>query len=449
MIVKSDKGLVGAIRLYLKKLSLFTHNAKTVLASSAMTGLVFGVFRLLFNFYVLSLGGYDERFLGILTSSSSVAALAMALPAVYIADRFSQKRVMVVAGLFNAFSILGLVVLPYRFFLVFFNVVSGLSMSVRSVAASPFLMSNTSEDERQYVFSFNFGLMTAAQFAGNMVGGGLPILFGGWASAAPTDTISYQFTLGSMILVSVLAIGPLLLIRYQPRDPSREVKMPWVLLGQYRKKLLQFLIPQIIIGLGAGLMMPFMNLYFRNVLGRTDAVIGTLFGFGALAMAIAQFIAPPIADRIGKINTVILTQALSIPFLLTLGLMSWVAPRQGDFLGLWFAIATVAYFFRLSFMNLSGPVYQTFILEQIDEEGQAIATSLNDLSFRFGWAIMPTVSGWLQATFDELGFVMIFAGVSFFYATAIVLQWIFFKRPKPSDELELAEPPEQQPAIAR
>ena len=54
----------------------------------------------------------------------------------------------------------------------------------------------------------------------------------------------------------------------------------------------------------------------------------------------------------------------------------------------------------------------------------------------------PSVSGWLQATYDELGFVMIFAGVSFFYATAITLQWIFFKRPEPSHKVE-------QPVVAR
>lgn len=432
---------IGWLRDYVTKLRLFTHNARMVLIYSAVTGLVFGVFRLLFNFYVLSLGGYDERFLGNLTSASSVASLLMALPAVYIADRFPRKRVLVVTGLISAAAILGLVVLPYRFFLVFFNFVSGLSMSVRQVVTAPFLMSNTSDDERQYVFSFNFGLMTIAQFAGNMFGGSLPSLLGGWAGVGPTDTLAYQLTLGSMVLVSSLAIGPLMSIREQPLDPNRVITMPWVQLWRYGGQLTKLIIPQIIIGLGAGLMMPFMNLYFRNVLGRSDAVIGTLFGFGAFAMAIAQFVAPPVADRIGKIETVILSQGLSIPFLMTLGLMAWVAPQNRPGLALWFAVAAIAYLFRLSLMNLSGPVYQTFILEQVEEEAQAIAASLNSLSFQFGWAVMPSLSGWLQATYDEFGFVLIFAGVSFFYATAIVLQWVFFKRRRPSAELEMAEKP--------
>ena len=68
----------GEFRNYLRKLALFSPNAWIVLAYGALTGLAFGVFRLLFNFYVLSLGGYDEMFLGMLTSVSSAAAMAMA-----------------------------------------------------------------------------------------------------------------------------------------------------------------------------------------------------------------------------------------------------------------------------------------------------------------------------------------------------------------------------------
>ena len=80
----------GGFSNYLHKLALFSPNARIVLTYSALTGLAFGVFRLLFNFYVLSLGGYDETFLGLLTSVSSAAAMAMAIPAAYIAERFPE-----------------------------------------------------------------------------------------------------------------------------------------------------------------------------------------------------------------------------------------------------------------------------------------------------------------------------------------------------------------------
>lgn len=413
----------GGIGLYAAKIRLFTRNANSVLAYSALAGLTFGVFRLLFNFYVISLGGYDERFLGLLTSVSSAASLMAAIPAAYLAERYSQKRIMVITGWISAGVFLGMVLVPTRFLLILFNIISGLAMTARQVATAPFLMRNTSEEERQYVFSFQFGLNTTASFVGNLIGGLLPTWLGAIVGAEPTATLSYRLALGSMVLVSALSIGPLMMIRPTPRNPDHSIDTPWNLLWQHGGLLTKLILPQLIIGLGAGMMMPFMNLYYRNVFDKNDAIIGYLFASGALAMSIAQFAAPPLAERIGKINTVVWTQAVSVPFLLSLGLAAWAVPRGGD-VTLWFAIAWLAYLMRLALMNLSGPVYQTFILEQVPSNVQALATSLNNIAFQFGWVLSPQLSGWFQTRY---GFVPVFATTSILYVFGIAVTWLFFR----------------------
>ncbi|MCA9975255.1 MAG: MFS transporter, partial [Anaerolineales bacterium] len=254
----------GGITLYLAKTKQFSANAKLVLLYSAFTGLAFGVFRFLFNFYVLSLGNqYNEAFIGTLQTASSFATIAMALPAAYLAERYSQKGIMIVTGLLSGLSFLGLVLFPVHWVLIAFNMVAGISMSIRQVAMAPFLMLNTSPDERQWVFSFNFGLMTISGFFGNLLGGWLPTWLGGMFQSGPTDTLSYQLALGSMMLVTIFSIGPLLRIKMPKPDPTRQIELPWVQLKQHGRFLSRFLIPQIIIGLGAGMMQPFMNIYFR------------------------------------------------------------------------------------------------------------------------------------------------------------------------------------------
>lgn len=419
------------ITLYIDKTKQFTRNAKLVLLYSAFTGLAFGVFRFLFNFYVLSLGEeYNEAFLGTLQTAASFATIATALPAAYLADRFSQKKIMIGTGLLSSLSFLGLVLFPHSLSLVVFRMIAGVSMSTRQVAMAPFLMANTSDRERQWVFSFNFGLMTTASFLGNLLGGLLPTWLGGLFGAAPTDTLAYQLALGSMMLVTIMAVGPLSLIRMPARDPNKYIELPWVQLWRYGWRLSQYLVPQFIIGLGAGLMQPFMNVYFRHVYDKPDPPIALVFAIGGLAMAIAQFLGPPLADKYGKIHTVILTQAFSVPFLLTLGLGAWIVPSGTADASLWFVIASLAFIFRLALMNLSNPVYQTFVLERVPEDVQALTMSLNSLSFQFGWFIMPQVSGWLQVRFDEYGFVPIFSTVAFFYVTAIIIEWYLFDRGK-------------------
>jgi len=423
--------LTGGLATYLEKTKQFSPNARLVLIYSAFTGLAFGVFRFLFNFYVLSLGdAYNEAFVGSLQTASSFASILMALPAAYLAERFSQKKIMIHTAIISSLAMIGLVLFPYRWLLILFNMVAGVSMSMRQVAMAPFLMANTSENERQWVFSFNFGLMTVSGFFGNLLGGWLPTWLGGWFDAAPTDTLAYQLALGSMMIVTILSIGPLTRIIMPPVDRERRVELPWVQLRRYGWGLSQFLLPQLIIGLGAGLMQPFMNIYFRNVYQRPDPPISMVFAIGGLAMAIAQFLGPPLADKYGKIHTVILTQIFSVPFLLLLGLGAWLVPGGMAAASVWFFVAGIAYIFRLALMNLSNPVYQTFVLEHVPTDVQALAMSLNSLSFQFGWFIMPQVSGWLQVRFGEFGFVPIFGMVAIFYLLATALEWQLFDRSK-------------------
>jgi len=420
---------------YLAKLKLFTPNARKVLIFSALTGLAFGVSRLMFNFYVLSLGGYDEQFLGFLTSTSSLASLLVALPAAYLADHFPQKRIMLITGAVSALSFLGIVTLTTKFFLILFNLLVGLAASVGQVAIAPFLMRNSSQEERQYVFSFNFGLMTLAGFVGNWLGGTLPGWFAGPLGVAPTDALAYRLTLGSMVLVTALAVAPLTLIRPTPGASGTQVQaMPWAQLWRHAAQLTRFITPQFIIGLGAGLMMPFMNLYYRDVFNRSDAAIGTLFALGSLAMGIAQFMGPPLADRIGKVNSTLVTQGLSVPFLLMLSLAAWLVATGRGGVVFWYYIAALAYLVRLALMNLSNPIYQTFVLEQVKPEIQALSASLIGVAFQFGWAFSPYLSGWFLTTYGNLGFVPITLGTAILYALAVIITWAFFRNAEPRRE---------------
>jgi predicted MFS family arabinose efflux permease len=87
-------------------------------------------------------------------------------------------------------------------------------------------------------------------------------------------------------------------------------------------------------------------------------------------------------------------------------------------------------YFRLALMNLSNPIYQTFVLEQVPEETQALTMSLNSISFQFGWFVMPQLSGILQVQYGDLGFMAIFFLVALFYVTATSFEWWFFLKRK-------------------
>ena len=419
--------LRGAATSYVAHMRLFSRNVWLVLLYGMGIGLTFGVFLFTFNFYVLSLGpSYNEAFLGTLQSAASFATIAMALPAAYIAQRYPPKWVMIAGGLIGAVAYLGIVLFPTEGALILFRMLAGVSMSLGTVAGAPFLMANTGAAERQWAFSYQAGLSTVASFFGNLLAGLLPSRLGALAGVGPTDTLAYQLALGSMAVLSALTIIPLLFIRATPAPAGPPPELPWVQVRRYARLFAVILLPSLIIGLGAGLMQPFMNVYFRNVYSKSDAAIGIVFALGGLAMAVGQFAGPPLADRWGKINTVMLTQALSVPFLIILGLGAWLVPAGLATAGVFFVLAGVAYIFRLALMNLSNPVYQTFILEKVPQQAQALSISLTNLVFQVGWFIMPQVSGQLQVTHGPSGFAYVFAGVTVLYVTAILVEKWFF-----------------------
>ena len=408
-INSSWKGL----KLYAERVRGFQPNARLYLVNVIMAGIAMGIFRLLFNFFVLSLG-FDQALLGQLVTTSALTGLIMALPMGYLADLLGRKMSLLLASGATSLAIALMVLFPQVGMLYAMNFVFGVSQSLAGVTMSPFLMENSSDMERTYLFSFSSGLQMVSASVGNWIGGYLPAWMAVGAGVSAMSSQAY----GSAMLVTAagagLALIPLALMRMQQQVKSeRTVFAPIHYAVQHPAMLSKLILPMLVTSIGAGLIMPFMNVFFRDVYQQPDSVIGTLFAWGSLSMGIGLLIAPPLADRMGKIQFVVITQALSIPFLAMLGF----AP--------WFWMSTVAYYVRVALMNMSGPVYQTFVMEHVDPSSRATVASLVNMAWNFGWAFSPSISGWLQVRY---GFGPAFMGTIILYTLSVWMYWKFFWR---------------------
>jgi MFS family permease len=72
---------------------------------------------------------------------------------------------------------------------------------------------------------------------------------------------------------------------------------------------------------------------------------------------------------------------------------------------------------------MSTPVYQTFVMEQVEAPARAMVASLVSMAWNFGWAFSPMVSGWMQVNY---GFGMPFLGTIVLYTISVYLYWVFF-----------------------
>ena len=406
----------NTIGSYISKLRLFRVNARLYLFSVVVSGISMGIFRLLFNFYALSLG-FNEAMLGRLVTTSSLTALLVALPVGYLADLLGRKRSLVIGGLLTSMGILGMVLFPSEGAFYALNVVTGFAQSIMAITMAPFLMENSGEQERTYLFSFGHGLQMLSAFVGNWLGGYLPGWLGAWRNVSAIDTEAYRWSVAVVGVLFAASVMPMLFLkRNRMVGEARSVFAPIKYAVEKPRLLGKLVIPVLITSIGAGLIMPFMNVFFRIVHNQPDPRIGTLFAWGSLAMGVGLLLAPVLADRFGKIQVVVISQALSVPFLVILGFSPW------------FWLSAGAYYVRLTLMNLSNPVYQTFVMESVDPEARATVASLTSMAWSFGWAFSPTLSGELQVTY---GFGPPFLGTIILYSVAIFLYWAFFWQQKP------------------
>ena len=420
----------GVVKTYIERVSAFSPNARKYLISIMIYGAGFGVQQILLNFFLRSLG-FDETFMGLLATVSSMTTLFSALPMGYLADRLGRKLSLVLSSLMIGFSIFLMVTIPTTPMLIAMNVLLGVGSSLGSVTSGPFLMENSADLERTYLFSISSGLRMAAISVGNWIGGYLPTWFGGLLNVEPTSSTAYAWAIGMAGLTVILATIPRLMLK-RKHLPTEE-KTVFAPISFARKNpgmLMKLLLPMFITSIGAGLIMPFMNIFFSNVHHQPDHVIGMMFAWGSLAMGVGLILAPVLAERFGKIRVVVVSQALSIPFLVLLGF----AP--------WFGVSAMSYFVRLTLMNMSSPVYQTFVMEQVDKDSRAMVASLNSMVHSFGRAFSPVISGWLQVRY---GFGPSFLGTILLYAISIGLYYAFFLKGQTPNRKSATVPVETLP----
>ena len=406
------------LKIYWKKVKLFSPNARLYLVSAILTGAALGVYQLLFNFYILSLK-MDVNVAGQLASTNSTTALILAVPMGYLADTLGRKQSLIISGVAVSVAIAGMVIWPIKSIIFIMSVLMGAAQSLSAVTMSPFLLENSGQEERIYLFSLASGAQMTASFIGNSIGGNLPSWLAARQGLSSTSSTAYAGALAIVAGLSLVGLLPFFFMRLPKLKRSEQALFaPFAYASKQPKKLWKLIAPILITSIGAGLLMPFMNIFFRVAYHKPDPVIGNLLAWGALAMGIGLLIAPPIADRMGKIQLVVITQGLSIPFLALLGF----AP--------WFWLSGIAYYVRIALMNMSGPVYQTFVMEQVEPEARATIASLVNMANNFGRAFSPSLSGWMQITY---GFTPVYFGVILTYTIAVYLYWRYFWKEKRVD----------------
>ncbi|HMQ30616.1 MAG TPA: MFS transporter [Chloroflexaceae bacterium] len=405
--------------------------ARLYLVHTALLTFGLAVSSLFFNLLLVELG-YDRRalalpvvgelsLLGLLNSLPVLVAALSSLPLWWLVSRVGPRPALVAGALLHAASLLGAALWPAPATMLAAVALGGPASVLFQVSAAPFMMRHSGPDERDLLFSLSAGLNIGVAGLGSLVGGFLPGLASELFGLTPQTAAAYRATFLVAAAVAALAAIPLMLNverRTQQEDDAAAstggapVNLRYVLRSALYA--VRFMVSPLLISCGAALLIPFLNIYFRQRFGAPDAALGAIFAAIGVATGAATLLAPLLSRRLGKMASVVLTQGLAIPCLLLLGL----APS------LWLAGAVAL--LRGALMNMAAPLYDAYAMERSPEAARPIVIGLINGAFSAGYIVGPNISAQVQQSY---GFAPLFVATACFYACAALANYLIFLRP--------------------
>jgi MFS family permease len=362
---------------------------------------------LLFSLYLKSMS-YTEAGIGSVLATRALGSAVVAIPASMLAARLDPRRLLPAAATLAAAAYAAQSLFAQAGAIAAAVFLAGAVSTVFQVSSGPFFMRNSAERERMHLFSLNGALSMGTGLIGSLLGGGLK---DGLVALGARELFAYRASLLVGAAFVLAAFWPFSRIESTPaprRSPASRLRR---LEGIDPVLWIKLILPGFLVGLGAGLTIPYLNLYFKNVFGMSDSAIGAAVAAGQIATFAGMTAGPAIAKKLGKPRAVFLTQALSVPLILVLG---WVRLLP---------LALLAYLARQVLMNMSTPIQDNFSLELVPPERQSLMNALKMLSWTGSWTIAAKLSGEL---IYRSGFSTSFVLTASLYALSTVCYRLFF-----------------------
>lgn len=391
----------------------FESDAKKLVVASVLASIGDTFIWFLLLLYLDALG-YAKSELGIATFLWSIFATLPLIPAGYLSDRVGRKK-MIFLGIFV--SATGMAMLFRANTLVGFYIgasVWGLSHSLYQPAFLGFLSEKVTEERRKFLFTFYMSTHQMAAAFTILAAGFMPAWLSEQLGITVADGFRVVFLIGMVFIL--LQVIPLLLTdkekkevlhKKRVKDTKGNIQRTFP-----RSTLLKLCIPMVLFGLGAGLIVPFFQVYFKWRFGTSLEDIGILFFLTSFIWAVIYLPMPHLAERGGSVKAITIVHSAAIIALLAI-------PTSPSF-----HLVAVAYMIRMVLMNSTWPLFQSYSLSQMPREHRSLTISTTSFSFNSMKAVTPLAAGFIYSTNLELPFLI----CASFYIVATILFYLFFRR---------------------
>ncbi|MEG0069094.1 MFS transporter [Cetobacterium sp.] len=344
------------------------------------TSVMLGIYNVFTGIHIKNLG-YGESVVGQVLSVSSISIALGSMLNAYLSSRIGFKKTISLGLVLMCIGILGVGFLTNPFYIKIFSGLMGMGYGFPFSSVGVLLIENSKEEERVKAFSTNFVIQSLGTVGASYLAGKLIKIFGNVFMVSKAIPFVYGLCV-FIILLGFLPLKSLKEINKKRDNKSRDFFKGFkdVFSGQS----LKFVIYNTVIGFGAGLVIPFFSVYLKFSLNIDNEKVGMIMGLSQIGLVIGGLSVPYISKILGRENTVVICQLLSIPFLIS------IAFPQG------IVVLGISFLLRSTLMNLNQPLIQNISLETVEYENRALMSSVVSMTSNVTRAISMIVAGYLM-----------------------------------------------------
>ncbi|MEM3248122.1 MAG: MFS transporter [Candidatus Micrarchaeaceae archaeon] len=340
---------------------------KYLLYSRAFRSIALIYMSLAFSLYLTALHISIIR-IGLVAAAAMLFMIFLTMLLGMIGDRKGYKVELIIAELVAFAGALIIAVSSSASYIIVGMIIAGLSGGAGGMrgAFSPgtnAFIANNYKDEKDRVKRYSIVTMIASAAA---IGGS--IIFSGISPLSTyvglLNAYRYMFILASALLgVSVI----FLMLLNEAKRPAKTTKLMKMSSIKYSSRVIT---ANVLGGVGMGLVMPLLPLWFKLSYGADPLEIGIIFSIVYLATALGSYISSSIAHKFSALNISSYTRILSGVLLFAMA----VSPML--------IIAAVAYIARAIIAGFGSPSRTTVSVRGIDAEDYGAATSIQGIASR-------------------------------------------------------------------
>ena len=338
--------------------------------------------------------GFSDPEIASFNSLRFIGALAFALPlGIYIRGK-KLKPFFILAALIVPLTSALIIESVYREIIPLIKLAFllwGIGMMLMRVCSLPFIIRNTSSDNSTEALSLSASTWSLATIFSGIIISSLD-----WVNNFSLGKWILYFNERSILwIITILGVSSIffaLSINEKEHDTSDNDANIISLYKNYDWKIIiKALSPLIMISIGAGLTIPYVNLFFNSVFNLSSSEFSILGSITAFLVFTFSLLVPSIRKKYGYWLTIVVVQALSICCLVIMALMELYVTYSFALI-----IALIAYIFRQPLMHMAHPASNELLMNYVGKRNQELISALSSSLWSASWFISAKVFEWLR-----------------------------------------------------